>query len=356
MTFHDPSADLEPVVREESTYLTDSQAATLCTIFADGLKSGMGYTRIIDMLERQKFDDQVVQRLRAAILDDGNMLGEAFARYGILDATARKLVLVAEQQGALPATFEDLSQLYTERQERRKKFLLSFAEPCILVAVGLILARNIILSDFDAFLETMDAVEHLKPLLIQSGIEIGLFGSVIAFGAYVYTNLPVDMGLRSTIHRFWLRLPLGPLIKPSRLRSVELFCRYVEQSISSGLTVHRALALAAEASNNPRIESRIEIARQAIEQGHTLAKSLRESQALPDDAIDYIDVGEESGELEERLTELATDYKDKADEAFDNQRNVIVYLIRFLIIVFVIGSLLFGIIDMAIDTLDDADM
>lgn len=332
-------SDSSPVTREESTYITDSEAATLCALFTDGLGSGMGYIRIIEMLERQDYDEKVVNRLRDAIIEDGNMLGEAFARYGILDPTARKLIIVAEQQGKLPSTFEHLSAHYSQRHERKKKFLIGMIEPALLIALGFLLAPNIIAGDIDSLIENMNAAEYLMPLAYESGLQIGIFGCVAAVLAMVYMNLPVDMGLRSAARRLWVGLPIPIFNRAARLNSIAMFCRYIQQSISSGLTVHRSLALAAEASNNPSVEKRIHIAQKAIEQGETLATGLREADALPDEIIEYVDVGEESGRLEERLEELAGRYEKRAEEAFRNTRKALIYILRLVVMVVVIAIL-----------------
>lgn len=330
-----------PVVRESSTYLTDSEAASVCTLFGDGLESGMSYARIVDMLERQGYENKIVQRLRKSLMEEGNMLGEAFARFGILDATSRKLIYVSEQQGKLPETFKDLSRFYENRHRRRRRLVLSFVEPAILIMLGLILARNIFTADIEELTASTAIFENLQPLLIKSLIESAIFSALSFLAGLVYLNLPVDFPLRDRVHRAWLLMPLATFNEASRLNSVAVFCRYSEQSISSGLTVHRALALAAEASNNPRIDGRIAIAQRAIEEGRTLAAGLYEMGTLPNEVIEYIDIGEEAGRLEERLEELADRFDERAAEAFENGMKAFIYVMRTLVIITVIVMLLF---------------
>lgn len=348
------SGDSEPIVREATLRMTDPEADALCALFADGLESGLGYTRIIDMLERQDVDDKIVGRLRQALLEDGDTLGEAFARFGLLDATARKLVRVAEQQGTLPRTFHQLSEHYARRHERRRDFVSSLVEPCILVALGLLVARNLFTADFAAFVETMDVAGFLKPAFEQAAVEVAIFGSLAVAGAYIFLNLPVETPLRSLIRRLWVRLPLGVLNKAARLQALGLFFRYVQKSLVSGLTVHRSLALAAKASDDPELERNIERAREAIEAGQTLAEAFKISEAIPRDAVDVIDVGEEAGELDKRLEELADKYQQRAQEHYEAKRKVILYLLRFAVIVIVVLMLLFTIIEMLGGTFADA--
>ena len=295
------------------------------------------------MLERPGYDKKMINRLRSSLMEEGDMLGEAFARYGLLDATARKLIYVAEQQGKLPRTFKTLAKFYDKRHKRRKKFALSFIEPILLVMLGLIVARNLFTSDLTELTASTDVFNNIKPIMIRSAIESAILGIGSYFFGMVYLNLPVDFGLRTAFQRFWMSLPLGFLNESARLHSIAVFCGYTEQSISSGLTVHRALALAAEAANNPRFESRIPVAQRAIEEGRGLAAALYEANALPDEVLEYIDIGEESGRLEERLTELALRYEERANEAFERAIKGFVYGIRIFVVIFVIGALMLSI-------------
>lgn len=347
----------KPVVREEATPLSDSQAAALCALFGDGLESGMGYSRILEMMERQDFDEKLVGRLRQALQEDGARLGEAFARYGLLDPTARKLILVAEQQGTLPSTFHDLHTHYSKRWERRKKFVFSLVGPLILALLGLVLARNVVSgvmaagTDVDVGEETpsLDAGDLIGPLLIESGIQIGLFGLLAGFVGYVYLHLPVEMPLRTSLHRLWVRLPLSVLNKSARHYSLAVFFRYLRKSISGGLTVHQALELAAEASNNPSIEQKIPIAQEAIEKGERLARALTISDAVPREAIDFVDVGEESGNLEKRLDELADRFEDRAQKQFDAKRKAMFFVIAVAVVVAVLVVLGASVMNMSED-------
>ena len=340
MNHFEPSSEPKPIVRVSSTYLTDAEASSVCTMFGDGLESGMSYARVIEMLERQGYEKKVIRRLRASLLEDGDMLGEAFARHGLLDATARKLIYVAEQQGKLPRTFKTLAKFYDKRHKRRKKFALSFIEPILLIMLGLILARNLFTSDLTELTASTDVFNNIKPIMIRSALESALFAMGSFFFGMVYLNLPVDFGIRTTFQRIWMSLPLGIFNESSRLHSISVFCGYTEQSISSGLTVHRALALAAEASNNPRFESRIPIAQRAIEEGRGLAAALYEADALPNEVLEYIDIGEESGRLEERLTELSLRYEERANEAFERAMNAFIYTIRIFVVICVIVALM----------------
>ncbi|MFP4599552.1 MAG: type II secretion system F family protein [Persicimonas sp.] len=316
--------------------MTDPEAEQMCTTFADGLHSGIGYSRILDILARQNFDKKTVGRLREALLERGDMVGEALARYGVLDPNARKLILVAEEQGVLPETFEQLSEIYGTRYKRKKDFAMSMIEPIILIALGLIVFGNIIGSDLIELAFSADTREQLQGILIESTLESAIFGLACFTGFFGWLNLPVDFAPRGLFARIWMRVPV--LSEPGRLFSISLFCRYLQQSIDAGMTVLQGLELAAEAANHPGILDHYKKAQQRIEDGHSLAKSLYAIGAMPAEVLENIDIGEEAGRLDERLDYLAERYDKRSVESFQNRMKAYTWVLRYAIIVLVIGG------------------
>src|SRR5690554_757686 len=242
---HAPDA----LVREGSTYLSDPEAEKFCQTFADGLESGIGYARILDILARQAFNRKTINRLREALLERGDVPGAAFARYGILDPAARKLILVADEQGVLPETFKQLSVIYGKRYKRKREFVMAMIEPLILIALGLIVFRNLLGGDFINRAFADDVVERMIQIGIQSAIESAILGLACFLMSFVWLNLPVDFAPRDIFARIWLRLPV--VSDPGRLSAISLFCRYLQQAIAGGMSVYQGLELASEASNHP---------------------------------------------------------------------------------------------------------
>ena len=336
------SGGTSAVVRESRTYMTDPQAEQLCQVFAEGLGSGIGYARIFSMLERNGLDDKIADRLRDAVLEKGDMLGEAFARYGILDPTARKLTLVAERQGKLPETFEQLAEIYGLRHKRKKSVIFSLVEPLILIALGGIVFGNLLTSGLVEIAMADDLGARLTDVFLQAGIQTALFALGWFSVFFTWMNLPVDFAPRDYFSRLWLRFPV--LSEPKRLFSISLFCRYLKQSISSGINVHRGLELASEAANHPKLLTEIDRAKQRLKQGDSLAESLFGAETLPDDVVENIEIGEESGRLEERLEYLSDKYYERATERFDRQMTTLMWIVRYAIVVFVLGFIFYGVV------------
>ncbi len=329
----------EGVVRESSTYMTDRDAEKFCQLFADGLRSGIGYARILDFMERQGLDAKMTAKLRVAVLEYGDRLGESFARFGILDAAARKLILVAEEQGALPETFKEQSRIYGTRYNRKKKVVFGLVEPALVFCLGVFYFRNVIGNIMEATFSN-DTWGVIGDLFVLSSIQSAIF--FLFFGGCMYTwiNLPVDSSFREAVGRLWFRVPV--LSTPVRTQAVANFARYLRQSVRSGMDIFLSIDLAAEATNSPWFIDSVDEVFAVLEAGYPLDQAMRQMRGLPTDFADYIAIGEETGRLEENLDFLAERYDEKAVEAYARSLAAFVYMTRLLFIVLILIFAVFG--------------
>jgi type IV pilus assembly protein PilC len=327
----------KPVVREYSTYITDEDASKMCQLFADGLETGAGYARIFDFMERQKLDSKMVARLRYAVLDQGDRLGEAFARLGLLDAPARKLVLVAEEQAALPQTFKQLGRIYAHRLKQKKRVFFGMVEVFILTLLGGIIFPSVFIAGMQA--DAKEVKGAIFEALYVGALQSLTAAAVVGILFYIWINLPVEFSARSAIRSIWIRITF--ISQASRLASVSTFCRYFKQSLTSGLDMYRSIELAAEAADSPFIYGRTDQALDAVEAGYPLDAALGTIPGLPEEVCQHIGIGEETGRLEERLQHLTERYDELSVEAFDRTIAAIVYLVRVILITVIIGGALY---------------
>lgn len=332
-----------PIVRETSTYMSDPEAAQFCQVFSEGLSSGLSYSRIMDFLERKGLNKAVVSRLRFALLEEGLMLGEAFAKYGILDPAARKLVLVAEEQGEMPKAFASQRPVYQSRYDRKKMILFSWAEPLLILYFVLFVMRPIFGNIFNIFKDSGNSlgsviVTAFNYSLLPMIMGLGVVFVFIMLG-YAWLHTPVEFGAREVFARVWMRIPL--LSRPGRLYSVSLFCRYLGTSLASGMNIYDSVYLAAEASNDPRMLDRIDDVLNSVEGGVSLSQSLSLIKALPDDILEYIDLGEETGRMGELLERSADKYEKLSIENYERYIKTMIFILRLALI---FGFLIVGFI------------
>lgn len=322
------------VRREQSTWMTDRDAEKMCTLFADGLSAGIGYSRILDFMERQKLDIKLIDRLRLAVLEHGDQLGEAFARFGVLDGPSRKLILVAEEQGTLPQTFKEQAKFFGRRYARRKRGVYAMVYPLIIICLGVFFFASNIHAVMDVTFAS-DTWDQITDLGIRSAIKSVVFIIFSAFSGYLFLNMPVDSSFRAMAGRVWFAVPL--FSGAARQQSVANFCRYLQQSVNAGMDVYRSIDLAADASGNPGFIQSAPRVMHLLEEGYPLDTAFREIRGMPDEVLDYIGIGEETGRLDEQLRFLTTRYDELANETSERTLN---YFTNLVIMTVIIGVLI----------------
>lgn len=329
------SGPLQPreVRRESSTWMTDRDSEKVCTLFADGLAAGIGYARILDFMERQRIERKLVDRLRVSVLDHGDQLGEAFARFGVLDEPSRKLVLVAEEQGTLPQTFKEQSKYFGRRYARRRRGVFAMVYPVIIICLGIfVFADNI--GDVMEVATAIDTWDVVFELFLKSLIKSLLFCLVMGLSGYAFLNMPVDSPVRSAAARLWYSVPF--FSAATKQQSVANFCRYLQQSVNAGMDVYRSIDLAADASGNPSFIASAPRGMALLEEGYPLDTAFREIRGMPQDVLDYVGIGEETGRLDEQLRFLTERYDTLANETSER---VMTYFTNIVIIVVIIYTL-----------------
>ncbi len=331
------------LVKESSTYITDTEAEKMCKLFADGLEAGVGYDRIFDFMIRQRLDKKMVSKLRSSVIQYGDQLGEAFTRLGLLDAVSRKMLLVAEEQGELVPTFREQGKTFGDRDRRRKKFAYALAPSIVLIGFTTILFQIIVVMANG--LADGSAWDVIKPALVTGGLQAGSIIGIQLVMIWGWLQVPVDMSIRDLGTRFLLNVPL--ISKPIRYRSMANFTRYLRQSLRAGMDMSRSIELAAEASNNPRLSKYIDASIEALEAGYSLEQCLSVMKGLDPEILDYIAIGEETGKLEENLRYLTKKFDQLADDNFDRVVSFLTAFLRYVIIIIVFIFALFkGLVNM----------
>jgi type II secretory pathway component PulF len=126
-----------PVVSKVVSTLAIAQ---FCRTFSVLLNSGLTMTNALELGGAAVSLPRVRDRLDSArerILG-GARLGEAMQAEQVLPPVALSMVMVGEEAGRLPITFERLSRLYDREVKAAVKRALGLLEPIVTVVLGLI--------------------------------------------------------------------------------------------------------------------------------------------------------------------------------------------------------------------------
>ena len=135
--------------------------------------------------------------------------------------------------------------------------------------------------------------------------------AVLAFlkiGSQVYGNTPQG---RIEKAKIMLSLPLVGVI--NQMNGAAQFANTMSVLLAAGITIIQAVDTTAKVMDNALLSEDVRSMREGIEQGRSLVECLRGKKYFPPTMVDMCSVGEETGELEETLDNVADYYTNEAD-------------------------------------------
>jgi type IV pilus assembly protein PilC len=126
--------------------------------------------------------------------------------------------------------------------------------------------------------------------------------AVIAIVVAIRQYYKTDAG-KLQIDRLMLNMPvLGNLLRKS---AVSRFTRTLGTLVSSGVSILEGLQITARTAGNRVVHDAVMKSRASIAGGATISEPLKESGVFPPMVVQMINVGEQTGGLDEMLTKIA---------------------------------------------------
>jgi type IV pilus assembly protein PilC len=304
-------------VKKKQITLFTRQLATL-------IDAGLPLLRSLSIL----YDQQKPGKLRN-ILDElvndvqsGTTFSEGLAKHPkVFDKLYVNMVRAGEVGGMLEIVLNRLAE-FAERREalaRKVKGAMIYPIMVLLVAGGIVtflLIRVVptfaeIFSDLGGALPApTQFLVNVSEALKQSYIKILLTGAGIIIGIKMIFKVEIVRAIRD---RVVLKLPLfGEL---TRKIGVARFSRTLGTLITSGVPILQSLSIVKETIANRVIANAVAEVHDSIREGETIAGPLEESKAFPPMAVNMIDVGEETGNLDSMLLKVADIYDAEVEVA-----------------------------------------
>ena len=288
-----------------------------------GIPAARGLAILADTTEHKTMRG-VLEELVVDI-EGGATLSESVAHYPHVFPTYYGTILnAAERSGDLPGALDTLNS-YLERDLRSKRAVKSAMTYPIVLILLTILAVSVlslvVLPKFEVFFDSLDVQLPLTTrMLLNTTAFLGNFWwlllilAIAAGGAFFFFyNKPES---RLKIDAVFLKLPLfGSLIQ---LIALERFCRVLATLVRTNVPLPDAMILAGKAANNSVFKRGIDRAHTGVLNGEGLATPLERENIFPVAAIQILRVGEESGRLENQMSQAASYYADELDHRMKN--------------------------------------
>ena len=253
-------------------------------------------------------------------LESGMTLSASMAKHPqVFNHLFVSMINVGESSGKLEAVFRQLSFYLARDEETRKSIKSAVRYPSFVVtalAIAVSVVNVFVIPKFAAIFEKYDAPLPLvtKILMGMSHMFIHywwalLFAVAVIFGgAYAFLRNPKGA-------KIWgqkkLKLPLvGETISRAMMAR---YSRSFALMLSAGGPVNQALTLCSRAIDNPYLEEKIDGIRRGVERGDSLIRTNVATDLFSPLVLQMIAVGEESGQVEQLLEEVADFYEREVD-------------------------------------------
>ena len=286
------------------------------------LKAGVPIMRALAGLEESMINPSfktVVQDLRVS-LDSGRELSASMRRHPeVFSNFYASLVRVGESTGMLQEVFMRLYEHLEFEKEIRDRIKTALRYPMFVVAamaVAIVVINVVVIpafaklfAGFNAPLPLMtriligasDFTLHYWPLLIAV-----IAGAVVGFRMWKKTSAG-----KYAWDRFKLHLPVaGKIINKATLAR---FARALALSMRSGVPVVQGLTSVAGVVDNDYLASRIEKMREGVERGESVLRTSANAGVFTPVVLQMIAVGDETGELDDLMLEVAELYEREVD-------------------------------------------
>ncbi|NOQ19197.1 MAG: type II secretion system inner membrane protein GspF [Desulfobacterales bacterium] len=339
-------------VRPQEVSMMTRQLATL-------LGAGLPLVPAIDALTsqtRSKSFKKMLAKIKDSIVE-GNSFARSLSLFpGTFSALYINMVTAGETSGALEIVLERLADITEKQQALKSRIQSAMAYPILMSLIGalvLFILLTVIVPNITSIFSEMDQTLPAPTLfLIRISdifkmywwvILIGVAGAVLILrrinktvkGGYVFDKIK-------------LLLPrLGLLAKKL---DVARFSRTLGSLLENGVSMLPALGIVKNIVGNALIADAIENASKEVGKGKGLGSALAESEIFPDLSIQMIQVGEQSGKLEEMLNKVADVFEGEVEASIMTMTSLlepVMILIMAVIVGFIVLSICLPIFEMS---------
>src|ERR1051325_11674646 len=292
--------------------------------FSTMINSGLPLVQALDILANQSENPALKDVTKTVVFDveSGNTVADAMRKHPNAFSELYVNMVAAGEAGGILDTILLRLAVFMEKNDalvRKVKGAMIYPGVIMTVAGGAITVLLIFVIPTFQRMFGEAGIELPLPTQIVIGMSaflrhqgymvvIAEFFAFRAFKSYKATSNGALM-----IDQLMLKMPvLGDVIRKS---AVSRFTRTLGTMISSGVSILEGLEITAKTSGNRVVMDAIMESRASIAGGDTISAPLKKSGVFPPMVISMINVGEQTGGLDEMLTKIADFYDEEVDAA-----------------------------------------
>jgi type IV pilus assembly protein PilC len=323
--------------------------------------AGLPVLRSLRILEGQNKPGALKNALIDVIedIESGNTLSEAMSKQPkAFDNLYVNMVKAGEAGGALETILQRLADFKEKAQSLKRKIVGAMIYPAAVITVAVGIVSFIMIFIIPKFKKIFEDFDTDLPAMTQTLIGVSdwmfnywyfLFIAPIAFWLFIKIVKKNKTGAY-VVDWCSLRIPL--IGKILHIGTIARVTRTLGTLIASGVPILEGLIIARDTAGNAVFVRAFDNIYSAIREGETIAVPLKEARIVDDLVVNMVDVGEETGALDDMLYKVADVYDEEVEvrvESLVSLLEPIMVVVLGLIVGFIVIALFLPLIKLLND-------
>ncbi|MGL4912443.1 MAG: type II secretion system F family protein [Romboutsia sp.] len=342
--------DKKRTTKTINTKVKDKELSVLCKQMGILLQSGCEITRMLDILAKQSNSNiSKVLNIVSDNIKQGSSIAESFQQTQVFSMFFISMVRAGEVSGSLDGVMHNLADYYTKEYKMKSKIRNASIYPIIVVSFSIISFAIIMVFLIPQF-EIMFAGNGINPPFITKIlIKISLFirtkymyMMIIILGILIILNFTSKKVPKIKMDNLKFKIPILKGI--NQTIATTRFCKTLGMLVKSGIQIVEGIDISSKVIDSEYIYEKLFIAKEYIQKGNSVGYSLEKSNVFPILFISMINVGEESGRLDNCLETTEEFYNNeldmKTEKIAKSIEPAIIIILAFFVGVFMIAMVI----------------
>jgi len=304
-------------VKNEELILFTKQFRTM-------LHAGLQVVQVLEILEHQSQNPKLRSILNSINIDirEGEALAQAFGKQkDIFPPLYINMLRAGETSGTLPDVLKRLSYILEHEHKVKSDISSALQYPkMVVMALG---GAFFVLLTF--------VIPKFESIFMNAGITLPVPTKIcIALNYFIREYWFIIFGVVTAVvvgYKYYMKTEQGRLLRDSIILKVPLLGPLFQKAAmsrfasifailqASGIQVLSALQILSGTIGNDAIAKQFDMIKDKVQEGRGISGPLRSAKYFTPMVVDMIAIGEETGQLDEMLNEVATHYDDEVEYA-----------------------------------------
>jgi type IV pilus assembly protein PilC len=339
----------EIIIPGFSDRVKPKEVAVFTRQFATMVDSGLSISRSIAVLASQVENKHfsIILRHVHEDVESGTNLSAALAKYPkVFDNLYIAMVAAGEVGGSIDLVLKSVAQNLEKQVELKRKVKGAMTYPIIVVCVISVIVTVMMVVIVPIFKKLFASLGGKLPL--PTRIVITISNTLVSWRVILVI---LFLGVAVVMFRRWIKTEKGrrawdrfkmkpPVFGPvTQKAGMSRFASTLSSLLSAGVPAMEALDITANASGNAILSDAVLEVKARVREGTSFAEPMSRLEVFSPLMVQMVEVGEQTGALDDMLQRVSDFYMDEVDQTVDNLTSI---LEPFLVVVMgvVIGAII----------------